>query len=324
MPRAAVGDPGGLDAEPGAPTDSDASPAGVAGLARPCSLVRAATTDGAARWSAPARVPEPQPALGRAAAASGSARPRAHGPRSRPRPEPDSALYLRAHLGLGNLPPEWSSAQDPRATANRQLTQALTLSAAVFTVTALFHLFRYILLSVNRTYVIPSWADRATVWLVLFSGVCAAFAVAVAVVALARWIIQVRADAYRQVGRLEPRPWWQVWPAVVVPVVNLIGPTWLLYEVADLGIDDELLNRRKQRMMRVWVAWLGVNLLAAVAIIYQFTADSIQHRADGLFFVIVSAAVSAVFSWWYRVRLPRVFDAPAPVAVQTTRWVVAQ
>lgn len=250
--------------------------------------------------------------------------PRRTTPPSGPGRNPIPRYTYIPQWGLGNLPAEWTSAEEPRSVATRQLTQALTLTAAVFGVTALVHLARYVLLSVNRTYVVPSWADRATVWLVLFSGVCAALAVLFAVIAFTRWLILLRADAYREVGRVDPRPWWQLWPATVVPVVNLLGPAWLLYEVADLGVDAETIALRRRRMTRIWVGWLVVNLFAAVAITYHFSAESIQNEADGLFFVIVSAAVSAAFSWWYRVRLPRVFDAPAPAAVQTTRWVVAQ
>lgn len=193
----------------------------------------------------------------------------------------------------------------------------------MFGFAALVHLTRYILVSVNRTVVVPSWIDRSTTWLVVFAGACAGLATLVAVLALARWIIAVRADAYLELGRLDPRPWWQTWPAVVLPVVNLIGPAWLIYEAKGLDADTETSARTRRRMVRLWVAWLVVNVVAAVAIAYRYLGDSIQGQADGLFWVIVSAALSAAFCWWIRLRLPRLFDAPAPVAVKT-RWVVAQ
>ncbi|GAB16831.1 hypothetical protein GOEFS_015_00280 [Gordonia effusa NBRC 100432] len=227
--------------------------------------------------------------------------------------------------GLPNLDPEWqSSDQDARARVTRMLTQALTLASVVFVLTALIHLVRYVLVSINRTALVPSWADRMTVLLVDFAGICAVLVVAFAAVATAQWLICLRADVYQEIGRVDPRPQWLIWPLVVVPIVNLVGPAWLLFEVADIGVDATTFARRRRRMARILVAWVIVNILAAVAISYQLFADSIQNQADGLFFVIVSAAASAAFAWWFRLRLPGVFDAPVAVVASTkTRWVIA-
>ncbi|MFW0789799.1 DUF4328 domain-containing protein [Gordonia sp. CPCC 205333] len=264
------------------------------------------------RWTAQ-RPPQARPAPRRAPSVDGPGRS----------PIPRYAYIPR--WGLPNLDPEWrSSVEDARVNSDRQLTQALTLTSVVFTLTALIHLVRYVLVSVNRSVVIPSWVDRVTALLVIFAGACAALAVLLAIIAVAQWLKNLRADVYRGIGRLDPRPWWQLWPLVVVPIVNLIGPAWLLYEVADIDVDAETFARRQRRMTRILVAWVIVNILAAVAITYQFVADSIQNQADGLFFVVVSAAVSAAFSWWYRLRLPGVFDAPVTTVAETkTRWVIA-
>lgn len=245
--------------------------------------------------------------------------PRPDGPGRSPIP---SYRYI-PRWGLLDAPAQWHSTTTPRQVADRQLTQVLTIAAGVFGFTALVHLLRYIVVSVNRSVVVPSWIDRGSTWLVVFGGVCAGVAALVGVIALARWILVVRADAYLEIGRLDPRPWWQTWPAVVLPVVNLVGPAWLIYEAKDLDADTETSGRTRRRMTRIWVGWLVVNLGAAVAIAYRFFGDTIQEQADGLFWVIVSAALSAAFCWWVRLRLPRLFDAPAPVAVKT-RWVVAQ
>lgn len=263
------------------------------------------------RWVA-ARPPEARPG------------PRPNARRVGPGRSPIPAYPYVPRWGLGNLPVGWNSAAPLSADAAALVASVFRSVALVFTISAVVHLARYLLLVVNRTRVVPSWADLLTTWLVYFVGVVSIMAVAVAAVAVARWLIAVREERYRSARWLDPRPRWQLWAAVVLPVVNLIGPAWLLHEVVALGASGAGLDVRRRRLRKMAVAWLIVNAVALLAICYRVWGDSIQAQADGLALVVLSSIVSAGFAWWMRDRLTGLFDAPAAAAkAPETRWVIA-
>lgn len=226
--------------------------------------------------------------------------------------------------GLGNLPPLTESPTViERKSVDHNLTRWFTSTAIVLGVTAIAHLARYLLLSVNRTVVIPGWSDWLTIAAVNLTGVLAIFVMVATAIAVARWIQVVRADSYRAIGRTDPRRGLVILLVTLIPLVNLVGPAWLLYEV--IRLDDEPTRQLRARRLRVmWTAWGIVNVLAALAIAYRFLAESIQQQADGLFITIVSAGVSAVFAWWIRFRLRRLFDSEQAPELPSTRWVITQ
>jgi hypothetical protein len=240
------------------------------------------------------------------------------GPRLIPR-----YVYIPA-WGLHDEPSDPAEAHRQLDASRARLVLALMVVGTALAVSAAVHLVRYILLVVNRDAPLPEWLIVASDWLTIFSGVVAFLGFVLATWAFMRWVLDLRADTYESAGLIDPRrPGW-VAALAGVPGVNLIGAPLVLKEVAaarDGGADNALVDRR---LRKLWVAWLLVNLTAALAIVARLIAwrsESLQTGANALTMVIVSAAVSAAFAFWMARRIRMLFDAAAAVPVPTRRWV---
>ncbi|MFW0783817.1 DUF4328 domain-containing protein [Gordonia sp. CPCC 206044] len=239
-------------------------------------------------------------------------------------PRPIPRYHYLPRWGLWDVPVQAEADNRPRlAVQTDALGYALRLLAMVLGVAAVMHLFRYVLLVINRSTPIPGLLDRVTAFLVIFAGLAALVVFVYATVVFTRWVIEVRADAYRWHDRRDPRPRWRVAVLAATPLVNVVGAALLLHEAARMrdDLDPALTGRRLQRL---WVAWVIVNVLALAAIITQIVATasgSIQTGANGLAAVVISSAVSAVFAWWLAGRLRVSFGEAHDEPVPARRWV---
>ncbi|MFW0797752.1 DUF4328 domain-containing protein [Gordonia sp. CPCC 205515] len=240
------------------------------------------------------------------------------GPRLIPR-----YVYL-PHWGLRDVPAAPAVERDRTEVLTDTLVRALRLLAVVLSVAAAVHLARYLLLVVNKSTPVPGWTDQVTAYLVLFAGLLALIVFAYATVVFVRWIIDLRADAYRRHHLRDPRRRWLVALLAGIPLVNVVGAGLLLHEAAEQRDDlDAPLTR--QRLTKLWVAWAIVNVVAIVALVTRLVAylsDSIQTGANALLAVVVSSAVSAVFAWWMAGRITTIFGAAQPDSVPDQRWVM--
>lgn len=229
--------------------------------------------------------------------------------------------------GLRDAPVDEHRLDAPAEHASETLRAALMMCAGALGASALVHLFRYILLVINRDSPLPSWLIVASSVLVILGGLLALIAVVSALVVAVRWLIAVRAQAYRHRGRREPRPLWQIIVLAGIPVVNVVGAPLLLHEAANAsaqewrerGVDGVT----RAALDRLWVAWALVNALALWAAItwaVSVSSGSIQTGADALALITVSAAVSAVFAFWASRHLPGVLVSDDAPAVKK-RWV---
>ena len=244
-------------------------------------------------------------------------RPRAAvGPRLIPR-----YPYIPA-WGLRDVPrPADTAARpwDPSA----DLPPILRITGIALTAMAVAHALRYILLVVNRSTPVPRWLDLLTLVGVWLTGIGALLLFVLAVVGFVTWVRALRVDAYRRRGEQDPRRGWVVGLLAGLPVVNVIGAPWMIREAMLLCPDlSERLPLR--RATKIWVAWLIVNLVALTALVVRVVAwrsQSVQSAANGLWLVVISAAVSAAFAFWLPGRLERIFGEKHEDAAPTRRWV---
>ncbi|MFT4043803.1 MAG: hypothetical protein QM673_11645 [Gordonia sp. (in: high G+C Gram-positive bacteria)] len=230
--------------------------------------------------------------------------------------------------------PRWGLRDEPvvqptttQEDTSSRLRSGLEVAAATLAVSAVTHFFRYALLVANRSTPLPGWLITVSSVAVILGGAAALFGVVFASARLVRWIRAERRDGYRSVDRTDPRRTWLLAVLAVVPVISVVGVGLLLHEVAavrsgqwrDTGADGIV----RRRLDRIWLAWALVNALAvwaAITWVVSLLSGSIQTGADALALVAVSAAVSAVFAFWARQRLPQIFDTET-VVIPDKRWV---
>ena len=249
-------------------------------------------------------------------------RPQAYrGPRLIPR-----YTYL-PRWGLRDEPIDENRIDAPVTHAADALRTALLACAGTLAASALMHLFRYILLVINRSTPLPAWLIVVSSALVILAGVLALITVLGTVVVSVRWLAAVRDRAYRRRGNRDPRPRWQIVVLAGIPVVNVVGSPLLLHEAANAAAADwrerGVDGVTRAALDRLWIAWALVNALAIWAAItwaVSVGSGSIQTGADALALITISAAVSAVFALWASRHLPEVLSSDSEPTV-TKRWV---
>lgn len=224
--------------------------------------------------------------------------------------------------------PRWGLYDPPATGVAEERTSADHLRpvlrglGAVLALTAVVHLIRYLLLTINRSTPVPGWAASLTWGMVWVTGLAALIGFVVAILAFGRWLIAVRADSYRRGGTREPRRGWVIWLCTVIPLVNIFGILVLVREGLAMRTDlDEPVALSRAR--KIWLAWILVNGIAVLAVLVRYVAwrsGSIQTGADGLWLTALSAAVSSAFAFWLPTRLQRLFGQGAEKEPQK-RWV---
>ena len=287
-----------------------------------------------ARAAAPSR-PAPPPVTGRlyrapqlrwVARRPPEAIPIRRGPSRPPGPRRIPRYTYIPTWGFRDEPASDDPARSRLDHARSQLLFALVTTGAALAASAAVHLFRYMLLAVNRSTPLPEWLIAVSEVLVLFAGILALLGFVVSTLMFARWVLDLRAEAYHDAHLVDPRR--PVWVALLaaVPLVNLVGAPLVLGEVAAVrvGHDPALdAGRVRSRLRRMWVAWAVVNAVAVAAVVARVLAwrsDSLQTGANSLTMVIISSAVSAAFAFWMARRIPGLFDASS-APVPTKRWV---
>ncbi|MGV9670601.1 DUF4328 domain-containing protein [Gordonia sp. NPDC003504] len=229
--------------------------------------------------------------------------------------------------------PQWGLLDAPVSpddgpSATTRLTNALAgglrVVGLVLVASAVIHLFRYVLLAINRTSTLPEWLITFSTILVLVAGVAALGCYVYATVVFVRWLLAKRTEAYAAAGYLDPRPRWMSIPLAAIPLVNVVGAPLLIQEAAVMTGGSDA--RGSSRLRTLWVAWVLVNAVAVLAAITWWVAaesGSIQTGANAVLMVVISAAVSAVFALWVGPRLIAIFDRTHVDAAPHRRWVVA-
>lgn len=224
--------------------------------------------------------------------------------------------------GLRDTPP--ADLAQPPERASADLGWAWRVVGIALACSAGAHLLRYLVVVVNRDRPVAGWIDTVTGTLVLFCGIAALLAFIYATVRFALWVSAWRESSFSAAELAEPRRRWVLILFSVVPVVNLVTAPLLILEA--VAVHRELQGpRTRRRLTRIWVAWVMVNVVAAVALaarIHAWRADTLQAGADAVVLVAISAGVSAAFAFWMARRLPVALRAPGRDDV-ASRWVVA-
>ncbi|WP_460865329.1 DUF4328 domain-containing protein [Rhodococcus aerolatus] len=184
-----------------------------------------------------------------------------------------------------------------RAVGTAQVLQVL-LGTLVLTAAAgaVAEVVRYGVALRGRTELLPAGLVATSDAAVVTTGLLApVFALAAAVVA-ARWLVRARRLAARARGRRDTRRGAAVVLAVLVPVVDLVlAPARLaeLEQWLDRGADLDERPRPSRLLLGWWAAWVGSQVLVAVALAVRVWGDSVQAQADSIVVAAWSDAVAA-------------------------------
>jgi len=221
--------------------------------------------------------------------------------------------------GLADRPDAGTPAGDapPRKSASPAAVRAtLVAAAAVFTLAALAHIARYLLLLVNRTTLLPPLVAGG----VLLMGVLVSLAVMVSVIVttavMTTWLIGRRAAVFGFLGQDDPRSEWELWAGCLIPVVNLVWAPVLLFELARA---EQSQARLRGPIAMWWIAWFFSTMISAWAI-WTSAATDPQGIADNTVTVIVAylAGLAVLLLLW------RLFDGFVRRSVERPlhRWVM--
>ena len=189
-------------------------------------------------------------------------------------------------------------------------------TAAVFALGALAHAFRYILLLVNRTTLLPPLVANGTLLMGVLVSLAAIAAVIATAAVMTSWLIARRAEVFGRHGQPDPRPEWALWVGCLAPVVNLVWAPVFVIELARAERSD---HRLRGPITAWWIAWIVSTLISAWAM-WTSSATEPQAIADNTVTVIVGylAGLATLL------LLLRVFDGfeRRPVQRPLHRWVV--
>ena len=248
----------------------------------------------------------------------------------RPGPPPPSRVPRRP---LGPTPryrtiPRWGlveafapgfgpAEQAQRTSASPTAVRATLLAAsAVFTLAALAHVLRYLLLLINRTRLLPPLVANGTLLMGVLVSLAAIVAVFAAGAVITAWLIGRRAEVFRFHGRDDPRSEWELWVGCLVPIVNLV---WAPVFLIELARAEHSQARLRAPITMWWIAWVFSTAISAWAI-WTSSATEPQGIADNTVTVIIAylAGLAVLLLLW------RVFDGfvRKPVERPLHRWVV--
>ena len=253
------------------------------------------------RWIAVRPGPPPPP----------RARRQSLGPTPRYQTTPRWGLSDRPAAGI---PP---AAEVPRKSASDVAVRATLLaSAAVFSLAALVHILRYLLLLINRTTLLPPLVANGTLLMGVLASLAAMVAVIVTAATMTSWLVGRRAAVFRFLGHDDPRSEWELWAGCMIPVANLIwAPVFLL----ELARAEQSEARLRGPIVMWWVAWVFSTGISAWAM-WTSTATEAQGVADNTVTVIIAylAGLAVLLLLW------RVFNTFVRKSVERPlhRWVI--
>ncbi|MQY22351.1 DUF4328 domain-containing protein [Nocardia macrotermitis] len=233
----------------------------------------------------------------------GRRRPRDTHPSSAKAPLPTPRYTDVPRWGLHDVPRPPVAA--PRTRLDRltdRLLRLLTMTAALFALSAAAEFGRYLLLMWNRTRLIEPIVVYLSDWSVRLFAVLALIFALLTAIALVGWLIQARRRAYAAAGQRDPRGMWSLLLGCVIPVVNLVWPGVFLTELARRDEDP-----RVSQAVRIWWAVWVINGVMSVAALGFRATDTLQAQANGVIFTVYTDLVAtgvAVLSLW----LVRMFE----------------
>ena len=207
--------------------------------------------------------------------------------------------------------------QAPRKSASETAVRATLLAAsAVFTLAAVAHVLRYLLLLINRTRLLPPLVANGTLLMGVLVSLAAMVAVIVTAAIMTSWLIGRRAEVFRFHGREDPRSEWELWAGCLVPVANLV---WAPVFLIELARAEHSQARLRAPITMWWIAWVFSTGISAWAI-WTSSATEPQGIADNTVTVIIAylAGLAVLLLLW------RVFDGfvRKPVERPLHRWVM--
>lgn len=248
----------------------------------------------------------------------------------RPGPPPPPRRQRRP---LGPTPryssvPRWglvdpiAPAVEEPTTARRSATAAtvqgvLLVTALVFALAAAAHMFRYLLMLINRTTLLPPFVALGSLIIGVLAALAAIVAVGATAVVLTSWLVGRRAAAFDRHGQQDPRPEWMLWGGCLIPVLNWFFAPLFVLELAQAEGSRE----RQNRPILLWsIAWVLTTLICGWSTWTSLKAHEPQAIADNTVTVIVAylAGLAVIVLLW------RVVDGfvRRPVDRPAHRWVM--
>ncbi|WP_234802587.1 DUF4328 domain-containing protein [Mycobacteroides salmoniphilum] len=201
---------------------------------------------------------------------------------------------------------------------SRVLERLLLATIITLAIVSCAHFLRYALMVYNRGALIPRFVASTSNGLVLFS-VAVAFAVMAATAwFLTDWMVERRAETYRDLGFDDPRARWEIRVGCLVPIVNIVGVPLLLLELAKIE------NRwyRQYRNIVWWSILWGVTWLLVLVTWVVRDPLTVQGVADNALFTTFDYAIAAVAAWSLR-RVYNGFTA-AEGQHRSVRWLAVE
>ncbi|MGW4481975.1 DUF4328 domain-containing protein [Rhodococcus triatomae] len=208
----------------------------------------------------------------------------------------------------------------PQTRTERLAELAPTLLGAtivLFGLAAVAELLRYGLLLHNRNALVSPTVLAVSDALVFTMGVLAPLVAFAAASASVAWLLGARRAAWHRVGREDPRSAAAVAFGCLVPVVNLVWPGVFLGELATA-------DHRIASLVRVWwVTWAVSGVMLIVSLVWR-SQDSLQARANGVLFAVLTNLVAAAVAALTLMLTRRVDGLDLGGRPRShTRWVVA-
>lgn len=188
-------------------------------------------------------------------------------------------LQRTGHSGPVNPPAE------PTHRLAAWLPRILGGAAVALGAVALAEALRYLVLLRSRDVLTPQLWVTASDAFVVVASIAAALGALAAAAALADWLVAARDRRFARFNLLDPRPAWQMWVAVFLPVLNLLLPPVLLMEFAP---------KARRRIAAWWGVWVLNNVLVAVGLWWR-TREGTQAHADSVVLAIITALVALAF-----------------------------
>lgn len=168
----------------------------------------------------------------------------------------------------------------------------VSVAAVVFALAALAEIGRYAVLLYNRTRLVEPLVlvlSDTAVWML---SILALLNAVIAAIASVGWLSTARNRAYANAGRRDPRTIRELALGCLIPGVNLAMPGVFLTELT-----ADATPRRKKLIRIWWCTWVLGGAMVVAAVAWRF-ADSLQAKADGVFFTaltdLVAVAVAVV------------------------------
>jgi hypothetical protein len=218
----------------------------------------------------------------------------------RDRPRGSTPHYtVMPRWGLRQTPPtELARPGTPLRLATGRAAVIVVWTAIVFLLSAAAEIWRYVILLRSRDQLIGPvelWFSDQVLNVVSVLALAVALAAAYCCV---DWLLEARRTVFARVGRSDTRTRGWTLIGCLVPVLNLFLPGVLLTELA------ARISPRMRVVVRIWWgAWAASGVMSVVSLCWH-TADSVQERANGVLFSmltdLVAVAVAVLTLWVIR------------------------